>query len=164
MPAKKPCTNCRLHLTRRTIVYGRGSIPADVLFLGDAPGRSEDLTGKAFIGLSGKLLDQILIDAGIKTTYYITNIVLCRPCDTSSGMNREPRSDEVLSCIPNILSIYNKVRPEKVIFLGNFSERYYKKEFPSAKKIMHPASLLRGGGKKSPYYNMNVKLLKEALA
>ena len=72
----RSCTNCKLCETRTNAVPGKGSFNADVIFVGEAPGRSEDIRGEPFVGAAGKKLDQILRDAGIdRNDAYITNIV-----------------------------------------------------------------------------------------
>ena len=163
MNKKMSCRKCKLHQFRRNMVKGRGVIPADILFLGEAPGRSEDLIGEAFIGRSGKLLDKMIQDTGIgDVSFYITNTVMCRPCDSRDSANREPSSSEVLACMSNIYLVINEVNPSIIILVGKVAEKYYGKEFPDACKIQHPAFILRQGGVKSPWYNLNVQKLKEA--
>ena len=76
------CTACELSKHRRNMVIGRGSIPADALFLGEAPGESEDTIGEAFVGKSGKMLDEMVLEACRNQpvpSYFISNAVLCRP-------------------------------------------------------------------------------------
>ena len=76
----RSCTNCELCETRTKAVPGKGNFDADVIFVGEAPGRSEDINGEPFVGAAGKKLDAILEDAGInRNDVYITNIVKCRP-------------------------------------------------------------------------------------
>ncbi|GAG10072.1 unnamed protein product, partial [marine sediment metagenome] len=76
----KNCRKCGLYEFRRKIVFGRGKVPADILFVGEAPGKSEDLIGEAFVGPSGRLLDMAIKDAakilGIKKppTFYVSNV------------------------------------------------------------------------------------------
>lgn len=158
------CERCNLAKTRRLLVAGKGSIPADILFLGEAPGKTEDLLGEPFIGQSGKLLDAMLLDAGFGSTkYFVTNSVLCRPCDSIGGDSREPAEVEVLTCKENILQIYFRVNPKVVIFVGKIAEKYYKNEFPFSFSILHPSFVLRQGGKASPWYLNNVRKLQEVL-
>jgi hypothetical protein len=74
------CRRCELCRSRQRVVFGRGSIPADVLLIGEAPGRTEDIRGVPFIGAAGELLDRALSEMGKQqATYYITNIVGIRP-------------------------------------------------------------------------------------
>jgi DNA polymerase len=154
---KEFCKNCRLHKTRRLVVKGRGIIPAKVLFLGEAPGASENVTGIAFTGVAGRLLNIMLKEINLDS-FYIYNCVQCRPPE-----NRDPLSDEVLACAENVMKIFRLVKPKHVIFLGAIAEKYYKKEFPEAVRIIHPAALLRSGGTSSPYYLQTIRQLKEAL-
>ena len=162
IPKIKNCKRCELHRFRRNIVVGRGVIPAQILFMGEAPGRSEDLTGESFRGRAGRILNKLILDAQI-TSFYIVNTVLCRPTDERQGDNREPSESEVLACTDNVMSIVKKVNPELVILLGKVAERYYGKEFPDAVCLHHPAFLLRQGGVRSPYYRPNLRKLKEAV-
>jgi len=173
----KLCPGCELkkHKTRKGSrqVIGRGSVPADILFLGEAPGKTEDLIGEAFIGASGNLLEIMLKEAiafsQIKSQlkFYITNTVLCRPWiwdeeDELHGQNRKPSEDEVLACMPNIIEIAKIVKPSLVVFLGKVSEQYYNREFPHTVSIFHPAYHLRFGGKVSPYYRTDLRILADA--
>ncbi len=90
------CKLCRLASTRINAVPGEGSINAKLMLVGEAPGRNEDKQGRPFVGSAGKLLDQVLSDAGIvREDVYITNIVKCRPPN-----NREPLDDEINTCMP----------------------------------------------------------------
>ena len=161
---RRPCKKCSLHRFRKKIVQGRGLIPADILFIGEAPGKAENITGEAFTGRSGKLLNQMIKDATPKDwnlSVYITNTVFCRPTDSKQGDNRQPTPEEVLACSPNLYELIGRVKPKQIIFAGKVSESYYKKEFPDAVAIQHPAFLLRQGGKSSPYYLTNIRVLTE---
>jgi len=140
------CENCALCAHRKNVVLGRGKLPADVLFIGEAPGKSEDVLGEAFIGQSGKLLDKLL--KGFSLTYYITNTVLCIPLG-ADGNIREPQPSEIYRCYPNLKRIVHEVRPKKVCFIGKVAEKYLKPYFPNAVKITHPAYMLRTGGEYS---------------
>lgn len=165
------CHDCELGIFRRgKVVPGRGVAPAEILFIGEAPGQSEDSVGLPFIGKSGKLLDRMLLDAyhesscDVMPTYFITNTVFCRPYiwdkdDDDYLDNREPRSAEILACMKNVMEIHRIVSPRQVIFLGRIAERYYKKEFPGSIEIMHPAGVLRQGGAGSMFYLQNVRVL-----
>ena len=155
-------------------------MPADVLFLGEGPGKSEDLTGEAFVGKAGRLLDKIVADAIDKIitdyeaicmsvmgelvkhlSFYITNVVLCHPTDKRFGDNRKPTEGEIFACMGNVMEVYNRVKPKEVVFLGRVPEKYYKKEFPGGVYMYHPAFLERQGGQASPYYNTCVRTLEE---
>lgn len=126
---------------------------------------AEDALGEAFVGPSGALLNLMLHDAGVKRTDVFTvNCVLCRPCDTIAGDNREPRADEVLACSENVRTICQCVRPGvPVVLLGDIADRYFRNEYPSALKLVHPAALARKGGQRAPYYPMAVRVLRDYL-
>lgn len=153
------CKRCGLYTMRRSIVQGRGSVPADVLILGEAPGKSEDALGEAFVGESGILLQKLLQNC--KFTYYITNIVMCHPCDSVGGDNREPTAIEVSRCYDNVIEINRIIRPKLVIFLGKISEKYYSKILRPNIMLFHPAFLLRTGGIHSPYFLTVKRKLEE---
>lgn len=168
----KKCNGCSIAQRRRNRVVGRGVIPADILFLGEAPGKAEDMLGEPFVGPSGKLLEQMIRDTatrmGLKgsPSYYITNSVWCRPfvqdeMDDAYLENREPTREEVLKCMPNVIKIARDVKPKIVVFIGKFAEKYYKKEFEISTRILHPAFLLRHGGMNSPYYLTTLRVLQE---
>ena len=158
----KTCQRCRLSAVRRHVVEGRGVKPADILFIGEAPGTSEDLLGEAFVGASGKLLDQMIEHAGLTDVpTYFTNTVLCRPADGRGASSREPREDEVLACRDNVLKIVLDCQPLVIILVGDIAEKYFSKTFEvTVVKIQHPSFLLRQGGVRSPYYMANVKKLE----
>jgi len=170
----KLCPGCelKLHKTRSKSkqVIGRGSVPADILFLGEAPSKTEDMLGEPFIGPEGSLLEMMLDEAILyseikrQLNYYITNTVLCRPWiwnadDELYGINRKPSEDEVLACMPNIIEVARMVKPSLVVFVGKVSEQYYKKEFPESISILHPSFHLKFGGKGSPYYRTDLRIL-----
>ena len=154
------CNQCKLGLTARRNVIGRslGSIPAKVLIIGEAPGRSEDVTGVAFTVPEGRVLDRLLNDACI-TSFYIVNIVRCYPPE-----GREPLPQEVLACTPNVLITSSGTPPELVVFLGPLAQRYYGKEFPQGVLLSHPTLILRKGGASSSLYSHNLRLLEDAYA
>ena len=159
------CTKCALHKTRRNIVIGRGIIPADVLFIGEAPGKSEDMLSEPFVGAAGKILDALIkkILLPHKKIYYITNTVFCRPCEGKDEPNREPFEEEVLACRENVLSKAKEVNPKLIIFLGKIAEKYYQSEFPNSISLQHPAFILRQGGINSPAFNVALHKLKDAV-
>ena len=162
----KKCTKCRLHKYRRNIVHGRGSIPADIIIIGEAPGMTEDMWGEAFIGKAGQLLDQIIYKATTECTLphvptiYFTNTVLCHPCDRRGGTNRQPTMDEILSCSENVWNIIDKVNPSYFILCGDIAEKIMKNKIKHYTKIMHPSAILRHGGRSSGYFLENVRKIQ----
>ena len=110
-----PCTRCKLHDSRRHVVFGEGNPTARVLFIGEAPGATEDQTGRPFVGAAGQLLDRIVQGAmGLqRSDVYIANINKCRPPG-----NREPAPDEVAACLPFLHRQVEILRPEVIVCLG----------------------------------------------
>lgn len=169
----KKCGLSGLHKKNIFPVVGRGSIPADILFIGEAPGKSEELFGVPFIGQSGKFFDVMLFDVkhlinredkkDIKFSFYITNSCLCRPVNLTDRENREPTSLEILSCMNHIINISKIIQPKLVIFLGKIAEKYYKREFRESIMINHPSYLIKGGGRYHPNYLSQIRKLKEFL-
>lgn len=166
------CCECSISSRRRNQVIGKGSIPADVLFLGEAPGKAEDVLGEPFVGPSGVLLAKMIVDssvsAGLKgpPSSFFTNVILCRPYiedkyDDNYFENREPKKEEVLKCMKNVMEIVRNVNPKIVVFVGKIAEKYYKKEFQFTARILHPSFLLRHGGTSSPYYPSTTRILQE---
>jgi uracil-DNA glycosylase family 4 len=159
----KSCSRCMLSSTRRMIVLGRGKLPADILVLGEAPGKTEDLIGQAFIGPAGKLLDQMLSEAGLSSqNIYFTNTILCHPTDKLGGTDRVPKEEEVLHCMANVNTLIQLCSPRVIIIAGAIPDRYYgKTTVCPIIKIQHPSFILRQGGKASPYYTKNLRALEE---
>lgn len=110
------CRRCRLSESRTNVVFGDGSLKADVMLIGEAPGFNEDREGKPFVGQAGKLLNETLLRAaGLeRSQVYITNVVKCRPPD-----NREPSDDEVEACFPYLSLQIQFIKPKLIVTLGN---------------------------------------------
>lgn len=161
------CTRCPLSNFRRNIVFGRGKVPAKILFVGEAPGKTEDLTGLPFVGRSGKLLDSVILFAvklaGITEapTYFITNVCACRPCDSSGGENREPNGNEAWACWSRLEKTYTDIKPQRVVLLGKVAQKYTLKAFPNALCLPHPAYVLRLGGQDSPLFRAMARDLSQ---
>ena len=117
------CKLCKLSGTRTKAVPGTGRIDdVDVVFVGEGPGRNEDLEGKPFVGSGGKLLDELLKNAGLeRNQVYITNIVKCRPPN-----NRKPEDDEVATCTSNYLERQIEIlKPLVICTLGATALEYF---------------------------------------
>lgn len=111
----KSCTRCILHKYRKNAVPGEGSKTSLVMFIGEAPGATEDELGRPFVGAAGRLLTMILESLGIKREQiYITNVVKCRP-----PQNREPEEEEVESCSIYLESQLLLLKPKLIVTLGN---------------------------------------------
>ena len=113
----KTCQKCDLCITRKNAVPGKGNQNADVIFIGEAPGKSEDLSGEPFIGIAGKILNDALENAGLtRNDVYITNIVKCRP-----PKNRIPNEIEKTSCSNYLEDEIAIINPKIICLLGNTS-------------------------------------------
>ena len=111
------CTRCRLSESRTQIVLGHGNPAADLMFVGEAPGREEDEQGRPFVGDSGQLLTKIIEAMGTtREQVYIVNTVGCRPPE-----NRNPHADEVAACRPFLLEQIRVVAPRVIVTLGTFA-------------------------------------------
>jgi uracil-DNA glycosylase len=151
------CVACRLASTRTTVVFASGDPTADLMIVGEAPGRDEDLAGRPFVGRSGRLLDQLLAEelGRSRAECYVTNVVKCRPPE-----NRDPLPDEVATCRRFLDGQVAASAPKVVITLGNFAMRSLLattdgitrrrgRSYPFATGVViptfHPAAALRGG-------------------
>ncbi|MBJ7244153.1 MAG: uracil-DNA glycosylase [Solirubrobacteraceae bacterium] len=114
------CTRCpQLVASRSQVVFASGSIDAELMFVGEAPGATEDREGVPFVGASGRLLDDLLAGIGIsRDEVYIANVLKCRPPD-----NRDPRADEIANCFEYLQRQVEIVEPTVVVTLGNFASK-----------------------------------------
>lgn len=109
------CRLCPLHETRTNVVFGVGNPHARVMFIGEAPGKNEDLQGEPFVGRAGENLNRVLELAGLKREeIYIANVLKCRPPG-----NRNPQADEVLACSPFLREQIRSIWPDIIVTLGN---------------------------------------------
>ncbi len=161
------CTRCELHQFRRKVCVGQGDIPADLLFIGIGPGRSEDLRGITFIGKSGRILrtgiKRAAQLAGLEKapTSFITNLLACHPTDAIRGPNLDPEPHQVTACWPRVEEIEIRVKPKAVILLGNEVKNYYWRRFPEAFNLRHPSFIVHQGGIQTPEYRSFVRGLVE---
>jgi len=108
------CRRCRLSEKRTQVVPGSGSCRSRIAFIGEAPGKDEDLKGMPFVGRAGRLLDRALEQAGAsRNEVFICNLVKCRP-----PKNRRPRKDEIAACSRYLRSELQTIRPKVVVALG----------------------------------------------
>jgi len=114
------CEKCRLCQQRTNIVPGEGNPNADIMFIGEGPGRDEDMQGRPFVGASGQLLDRMIHAIGMeRTEVYIANVVKCRP-----PMNRNPEPDEANACMPYLRQQFVLIAPKIIVLLGKVACRY----------------------------------------
>jgi len=153
------CRRCRLCESRKTIVFGIGSQNAPVLFVGEAPGRDEDLQGEPFVGEAGQLLTKMIIAMGYeRSEVYICNLLKCHPPD-----NRNPLPEEIVQCSPFLLRQVKAIAPQAIVALGTFSAqillasqepisrlrgRFHDYHGIPLMPTFHPAYLLRSPEKK----------------
>jgi len=109
------CTACPLHSKRTQTVFGEGNPQASVVFCGEAPGATEDETGRPFVGKAGKLLDNMIQSMGLqRSDVYILNICKCRPPE-----NRKPMPAEMKACAPFLWAQLGIIQPKVIVALGN---------------------------------------------
>lgn len=124
------CTRCNLHKTRTHTVPGEGDVNADVMFIGEAPGKNEDEQGKPFVGRAGDVFDQLLSSISLtREQIYLCNILKCRPPG-----NRNPMPSEIAACVGSLDIQIKVVNPQIIGTLGNFATQYVFQKFaiPSA--------------------------------
>jgi DNA polymerase len=113
----KECMKCPLGATRTNFVFGVGNAEADLMLVGEAPGRDEDLKGIPFVGRAGQLLTLMLQSIGLKRDeVFIANVLKCRPPN-----NRDPQPDEIDKCEPYLLKQIEMISPKLIVTLGRFA-------------------------------------------
>ncbi len=166
------CEKCpQLVASRSQVVFGVGDVNADLMFVGEAPGASEDRDGVPFIGASGKLLGDLLTGIGLsRDDVYIANVLKCRPPE-----NRDPRSDEIANCSPFLLGQVELVEPTVVVTLGNFATKLLREDDEGITAI-HGQAEVRSFGSRTVwlypvfhpaaalYRRPNLELLREDFA
>ena len=116
----KKCVKCRLYLSRTNPVPGEGDVNSTIMFIGEAPGKNEDIQGRPFVGAAGKILTELINSMGLdRKDVYITNVVKCRPPG-----NRDPRPDEIKICSTYLDRQIKIIRPKIIVTLGRHSTRY----------------------------------------
>ena len=116
----RACERCSdLAATRKTVVFGAGNADAELMFVGEAPGASEDEQGLPFVGRAGKLLDQLLAEIGMeRKEVFVANVLKCRPPG-----NRDPLPIEIENCQDYLLRQVELIEPSVICSLGNFSTK-----------------------------------------
>jgi DNA polymerase len=119
------CVRCpQLAQTRTTVVFGAGSADADLMFVGEAPGRNEDLQGLPFVGQAGQLLDRLLGEIGLgRDDVFINNVLNCRPPG-----NRDPHPVEIERCQEYLFRKIELIRPIMIVTLGNFATKLLRRD------------------------------------
>ncbi len=166
------CTRCKLHKTRKNIVFGDGNPKAQLVFVGEGPGADEDAQGLPFVGRAGKLLTQMIEAMGLqRKDVYICNVVKCRPPE-----NRQPEKDEVTECSPFLLRQIDTIGPKVIVCLGSTAAQtvlqtnrgisHFRGEWLEfrGRKLMatyHPAYLLRNPAAKGEVWKDLQKVMAE---
>ena len=166
------CTRCKLHEGRTNLVFWEGNPKARLVFVGEGPGRDEDLQGRPFVGRSGQLLTKIIEAMGLKREdVYICNVVKCRPPE-----NRTPEPGEMATCEQFLFKQVRAINPEVIVCLGSTAAQSVLKsklslgslrgkfhQFGRAKLMVtyHPAALLRNPHFKKPLWEDMQVVMKE---
>ncbi len=168
------CTLCQeLASTRKSVVFGAGSIKAKLMFVGEAPGRDEDEQGLPFVGRAGQLLTKIIESIGLtRQQVFIANVLKCRP-----PQNRPPLPDEILNCQPFLMGQIELIQPRVICALGAFAAktllkseltisqlrgRFYDLKGTKVLCTFHPAYLLRNPAEKRKVWE-DMKMIKKEL-
>jgi len=167
------CQNCALSQSRTQVVWGTGPVTASLVFIGEAPGRTEDLGGEPFTGAAGKVLDEFLAAADLnRDDVYIANVVKCRPPN-----NRNPLPDEIAACSPYLKIQLELIKPAVVVTLGKFATQslldtnrgisslqgsLQQLEHFKVLPLYHPAATIYDRSKREPFLQA-ASLLKQAL-
>lgn len=167
----KSCTKCGLHAGRTNTVFSRGNPAAALCIVGEAPGEEEDLQGAPFVGRSGKLLDEVLTEAGLDVTkdVYIANIIKCRPPG-----NRKPTDEEMYTCLDYLEEQLLVVSPKVIVALGNTAVsgllpmdggitkihgKTFKRGTIPVIPVYHPSYVLRNGSAGQVYEDFKADLI-----
>ena len=168
------CKRCPLHKGRKNLVFGEGNSRARLVFVGEAPGREEDIMGRPFVGEAGRLLTRIIENGmGLKREdVYICNVIKCRP-----PQNRDPEPREVAACLPFLKRQLEIIAPEVICILGRVAAqallgkdfkitqdrgKWFEFESIPVMPTFHPAYLLRNPKAKRPVWE-DVKRIMDKL-
>jgi DNA polymerase len=168
------CQRCKLGATRTNLVFGQGNPKAELMFVGEAPGRDEDEQGLAFVGRAGQLLTKIIEAIGrTREDVFIANVLRCRPPN-----NRNPEPDEVAACRPFLDEQIRLIEPRAIVTLGTFAAQALletdepisrmRGQWRTARGVrvmptFHPAFLLRSPDRKKDVWE-DMKKVRDYLA
>ncbi len=154
----RQCRNCDLALTRTQAVPGEGHPRARIMFIGEAPGGTEDETGRPFVGAAGKFLEDMLADIGLRRhDVFIANITKCRPPG-----NRDPEPDEIAACTPWLRAQIAVIQPTVICTLGRFAMQTLIAPYLQISKA-HGAATERDGILYIPLYHPAAALHQQRL-
>ena len=169
------CAMCDLADTRNNVVFGAGDPNARLMFVGEAPGKNEDLQGEPFVGAAGRLLEELLDGIGVgRSEVYISNVLKCRPPG-----NRDPRPAEIGSCKGYLRDQIRLISPDVVVTLGNFATKLLLRTETGITRLrgkrfdwwlgavlvptFHPAAALRGGERVKGQMREDFELVSQIL-
>jgi uracil-DNA glycosylase len=153
------CKKCPLYKQRKIPVIGQGSHKARIMFIGEAPGKNEDLTGVPFCGRSGNVLNELLASVGIsREDVYIANIIKCRP-----PLNRDPEEKEIRACSKYIERQIDLIKPKVISPLGRYSMKFVMEKFGLGDKVqaiskIHGTAFEKDGLAIIPFYHPAVSV------
>ncbi len=166
------CKKCKLYKNRKNIVFGEGNPDAELVFVGEAPGREEDIEGRPFVGEAGRLLTRIIKAMGLeRRDVYICNVVKCRP-----PRNRDPEIDEIKACLPFLKTQLRIISPKVICTLGRIAAqaligrdfkitqqrgRWYSYKDIPVMPTFHPAYLLRNPSQKKYVWEDMKKIMEK---
>lgn len=141
----KDCKQCPLGGQRDRIVLARGTLPCNILFVGEAPGMSEDALGQPFVGPAGHLLDRIIGQAiNPPVTHALTNLVACYPRDAKNEGINEPEYHEIIACRERLVEFVNIAQPNLIVRVGRLATGYVPvRDGMRYIDVDHPAAILR---------------------
>lgn len=153
------CRKCKIGEMANKHVFGKGHLVPDILFIGEGPGKLEDIKGAPFVGLAGQLLSKAIRIAGggrglpsepYPVRCFFTNLVCCRPCDGVGKDNRAPAPDEIANCMDRLEQTVNILNPPVVVLLGRVPQQaLVQAPFIKDRQVFslrHPAYICRLGG------------------
>ena len=169
------CNLCDLCHGRKHVVLARGKVPAPVLFIGEAPGNSEDVLGRPFVGPAGHLLDQIIEQAlDGQYDYALTNLVACIPKDETGNKTEEPSADSIKACAPRLQEFVRLCKPQLIVCVGTLASKWVEKLLdaqPGTKAtqfkfvhMTHPAAILRAETQQNILIKRAIVVLENAAA
>ena len=143
------CTRCsELASTRKTVVFGAGNADAELMFVGEAPGASEDEQGLPFVGRAGKLLETLLGEIGLeRAEVFITNVLMCRPPG-----NRDPLPLEITNCQQYLMRKVELIQPSVICTLGNFSTKLLREDPTGISRLHGQPEVIRLGSRNVRLY------------
>lgn len=165
------CKKCKLHTTRKNVVFGEGNVSADIVFVGESSGKIEDETGRPFVGSSGQLLEKMIKRSmGLcRSDIFLTNLTHCRPTKDMAGqVDRPPDQEEIEACQKYLMLQLAIIEPKIVITVGGVATQFMLNQaikitqvhgqiFQGASflvaPILHPSYILRNGGELSREYS-----------